>query len=66
MEKHFDGFIAFYRRLGEMPPEVHLSQDILNKMFDECIKVDRAALDVQWRSYMRGLKTDLEIIEDSR
>jgi uncharacterized protein DUF1570 len=66
MEKHFDGFIAFYRRLGEMPPEVQLSQEILNKMFDECIKVDRAALDVQWRNYMRGLKTDLEIIEESR
>lgn len=66
MEKHFDGFIAFYRRLGEMPPEVQLSQEILNKMFDECIKVDRAALDVQWRTYMRSLKTDLEIIEDQR
>jgi uncharacterized protein DUF1570 len=66
MEKHFDGFIAFYRRLGEMPPEVHLSQEILNQMFDECIKTDRNALDVQWRGYMRSLKTDLEIIQDDR
>ena len=64
LEKHFDGFIAFYRRLGEMPPEVQLSQEILNTMFDECIKVDRAALDAQWRNYMRSLKTDLEIIEE--
>jgi hypothetical protein len=35
-------------------------------MFDECIKVDRQALDVQWRAYMRSLKTDLEIIQDDR
>ena len=66
LEKHFDGFIAFYRRLGEMPPEVILSQDSLNKMFDECIKLDRSSLDAQWRAYMRSLKTDLEIIQDDR
>jgi hypothetical protein len=66
LEKHFDGFIAFYRRLGEMPPEVILSQDSLNQMFDECIKLDRRSLDAQWRAYMRSLKTDLEIIQDDR
>ena len=66
LEKHFDGFINFYRRLGEMPPDVQLSQEILNKMFDECLQIERAALDAQWRAYMRSLKTDLEIIQDDR
>jgi hypothetical protein len=66
MENHFDAFISFYRRLGEMPPEVQLSQDILNKTFDECFKIDRRALDIQWRNYMRSLKTDIELIMEDR
>ena len=66
MERHFDEFIAFYRRLGEMPPEVQFSQEVLTTLFNECIKKDRRALDIEWRSYMRGLKTDLEIILDGK
>lgn len=66
MERHFDEFIAFYRRLGEMPPEVDFSQEVLTSVFNECVKKDRRALDTEWRSYMRGLKTDLEVILDSR
>lgn len=66
MERHFDEFIAFYRRLGEMPPEVQFSQATLTTVFNECIKKDRRALDTEWRSYMRGLKTDLDIILDER
>lgn len=66
MERHMDEFIAFYRRLGEMPPDVQLSQEILSQLFRDCIKKDPAALDAEWRAYMRGLKTDLEIILDDR
>lgn len=62
MERHFEEFIAFYRRLGEMPPEVVFSQEVLTNVFNEAIKKDRRSLDTEWRSYMRGLKTDLEII----
>jgi hypothetical protein len=62
MERHFEEFIAFYRRLGEMPPEVVFSQEVLTNVFNEAIKKDRRTLDTEWRSYMRGLKTDLEII----
>ena len=66
MERHFDEFIAFYRRLGEMPPEVQFSQATLTTVFNECIKKDRRSLDIEWRSYMRGLKTDLDIILNER
>jgi hypothetical protein len=66
MERHFDEFIAFYRRLGEMPPEVVFSQEVLTNIFNESIKKDRRTLDTEWRSYMRGLKTDLEVILNER
>jgi hypothetical protein len=66
MERHFKEFIAFYRRLGEMPPEVQFSQETLTTIFNEAIKKDRRSLDTEWRSYMRGLKTDLEIILNER
>lgn len=62
IEKHFNGLMAFYRRLGEMPPDTFLSQEIVNQIFDESIKVDRDTLDKEWRSYMSTLKTDLELI----
>jgi hypothetical protein len=63
MEKHFDRFLAFYRRLGEMPPNLPLSQETLNEIFDECFTgVNRRDLDAEWHSYMGGLKTDIELI----
>ena len=62
IEKHFDGLMAFYRRLGEMPPDTFLSQEIMNQLFDETIKVNRDSLDREWRTYMSTLKTDVELI----
>jgi len=62
LEKHFDEFLAFYRRLGELPPDTVPSQEIINQLFDECMGIDRAALDQQWRAYMNSLKTDIEQI----
>jgi hypothetical protein len=64
MEHHFEGFMAFYRRLGEMPPDAHLSSEVVNRLFDEEIKVKRPILDQQWRAYMRTLKTDIEELLD--
>jgi hypothetical protein len=62
LERHFDEFMAFYRRLGEMPPDTFLNQEVINQLFDESIPVGRDALDREWRSYMSTLKTDLELI----
>jgi hypothetical protein len=64
MDSHFDKFMNFYRRLGEMPPDIHMSSEIVNKLFDEEMKTDRRILDQQWRAYMRTLKTDIEEILD--
>jgi hypothetical protein len=54
----------FYRRLGEMPPDIHMSSELVNQLFNEEINVDRRILDQQWRAYMRTLKTDIEVILD--
>jgi hypothetical protein len=63
MEKHFDRFMAFYRRLGEMPPDLPLSAASLNELFDEAFTgIDRHQLDYEWRAYMLTLKTDVEQI----
>ena len=51
---------------SKMPPEVDFSQEVLTTVFNECVKKDRRALDTEWRSYMRGLKTDLEVILDEK
>jgi hypothetical protein len=66
LEKHFDKFLAFYRRLGELPPDTFLSQEVINRLFDECIGTDRASLDQQWRAYMNSLKTDVELILEGK
>lgn len=63
MEKHFDRFMAFYRRLGEMPPDLILSAEALTELFDEAFEGhDRRDLDAEWRRYMARLRTDIELI----
>ena len=63
MEKHFDRFMTFYRRLGEMPPDLVLSADAANALFDEAFAgIPRRTLDAEWRTYMAGLRTDLELV----
>ncbi len=61
METHFEQLTSFYRRLGELPPDVPFSPEVLTEVFNDVFGEDRDLLDSQWRRYMRGLKTDLEI-----
>ncbi len=63
MEHHFDKFMKFYKRLGEMPPDLPLSSEALTQLFDEAFAgIDRRTLDAEWHVYMSSLKTDLEMI----
>jgi hypothetical protein len=62
LEKHFDKFMTFYRRLGELPPDTIFSAGVVNRLFDEAIGLDRDILDNQWRIYMSNLKTDAELV----
>ena len=61
VEKHLDQFIRYYKELGEMPPDVRLNPQLLTTLFERVFP-DKAALELEWRSYMRGLKTDIELI----
>ncbi|HUY32421.1 MAG TPA: DUF1570 domain-containing protein [Pirellulales bacterium] len=63
IEKHLDEFIRYYRELGEMPPDVRLNPQLLNTLFEK-VFTNKAALDIEWRGYMRGLKTDIQVILD--
>jgi hypothetical protein len=66
VERHFDKYMTFCRRLGEMPPDVPLSAELLTSIFDEAFGTDRERLDTEWRLYMRSLRTDLQmILEDA-
>ena len=65
VENHIKELSAFYRMLGEMPPDVRLNPDLLQQAFSRAFGSDHKQLDQEWRSYMRGLKTDMEKLEDS-
>ena len=62
MERHFDKLMIYYRRIGEMPPDVAINPAVLRALFSEAFGQNRAKLDGQWRRYMRSLKTDMEVI----
>jgi len=65
LENHIKEFVGFYRMLGEMPPDVALDPDLLKELFSRVFGSDHKALDREWRSYMRTLKTDFERLEDT-
>jgi hypothetical protein len=64
LENHLDKFMEYYRRLGEFPPDTPLSAEVLTKLFNEIFGEDHDALEIEWRGYMRSLKTDMELILD--
>ncbi|HQU45121.1 MAG TPA: DUF1570 domain-containing protein, partial [Pirellulales bacterium] len=66
VEKHFDDLMRFYKALGELPPDIDFTPDVLNPLFDRAFGADRGGLDQEWRSYMRSLKTDVEEVLGAR
>src|SRR5262245_14670874 len=64
IEKHLKEFVDFYRILGEVPPDVRLSPEMLVKLFHHAVKTDISGLDNEWKAYMKSLKTDLEKLEE--
>ena len=64
---HLDGLAKYYALLAQMPPDITLNQEVLLKLFDRAFGKDRAAMTLEWRAYMRSLKTDFErAIESAR
>lgn len=62
VERHFDEYMAFCQRLGEMPPDVILSPDVLTSIFEEVCESELDSLNAEWRRYMKSLKTDIDRI----
>jgi hypothetical protein len=60
IEKHFDELMRFYKALGELPPDINFTPDVLNALFNRAFTIDRQTIDQEWRSYMRSLRTDRE------
>ena len=60
MYNRFDDLMQFYCRLAELPPDLVISPSVFQQLFDEVFGEDHTSLDLQWRSYMNGLKTDVE------
>ncbi|MBI3863940.1 MAG: DUF1570 domain-containing protein [Planctomycetia bacterium] len=65
IENHLKEFIDFYRILGEVPSDVRLNPDLLQKLFHHAVKSDMTALDAEWKAYMKSLKTELEKVEEA-
>ncbi len=66
MENHFEELLKYYALLSQMPPDVTLNPDLLLKIFERAFGEDREALTLEWRAYMRGLKTDFQIAIDDK
>ncbi len=60
MENYFEQLVKYYALLAQMPPDVTLNPDVLLELFDRAFGEDRKQMTLQWRAYMRGLKTDFE------
>lgn len=60
VENHFEEFMTFFKRLGQMPPDIILSPTLLTKLFDVSFTTDRETMNLEWRRYMNTLQTDTE------
>ncbi len=66
MDQHFDKLIKWYKLIAAKPADKPLSADELQATFDEVFGKDKSELDLEWRKYMRGLKTDLQMVLDDK
>ncbi len=66
LERHFDRFMLFYKKLGDMPPDVTLSAEALNNIFNDVFKDQRSDLQSEWKQYMNTLKTEKDKVLGGR
>lgn len=70
-DQRFDSLMKFYKRIGEIEKQdgeptvetFNARASQLVKIFDECFG-DRTTLELEWRRYMRGLRTDIELLAE--
>jgi hypothetical protein len=62
MAHHFDKLFQWYMLIAAKPAGKPLTDQELVESFDKVFGKDKSALDLEWRKYMRTLKTDLELV----
>jgi hypothetical protein len=66
MARHFDKLLKWYLLIAKKPAGKPLSDKELVESFDEVFGKDKSALDLEWRQYMRTLKTDLQLVLEDK
>lgn len=67
MDKHFDKLVKWYMLIANKPKDKPMTEEELVDSFNEVFGSRRGVLDMEWRQYMRALKTDLErVLEENR
>jgi hypothetical protein len=62
MERHFTDLMKYYKYLAALPKSERPTEQQLNELFDRAFdQKERAKMQSEWRVYMSGLKTDLEV-----
>lgn len=66
MENRPTDLITYYRLLGELPPDVRMSPELLRGMFRKVFGGDEQMeqLNLDWRGHMRKLKPDYERLKE--
>ena len=62
MDKHFDKLIQWYQEIAAIKQEKSLSPEQLQESFDKVFGDSKQTLELEWRRYMRSLKTDLQVV----
>ena len=62
MNHHFEELIKYYQLVAAVESEEQLEPEKYEELFAEAFEGDLDSLESEWRSYMTGLKTDLEKI----
>lgn len=66
MDRHFDKLARYYQVIAEKRSEEQLSADEYREAFNQVFGEDKRALEIEWREYMRALKTDVEQVLNLR
>ena len=66
MAKHFDKLFQWYMLIAKKTKDDAITEKDLVESFNEVFGKNRLALDIEWRQYMRTLKTDLQRVLEEK
>lgn len=66
MDRHFDKLIEYYQLIAARKSEEQLSSEEYQEAFEQVFGDETTGLNIEWKMYMRGLKTDLELVLEEK